>query len=111
MIFNRSDRIPSRRFDITGRLTRRGMPVDLPGALGSSPGGAGSLDELTGASSQPDAGLYAPGSPAELGYMLRETASGALEPASPDPVAQNRDEQRWRYAWSVLVGVLGSGYL
>lgn len=110
VLFNPSERIRGARFDITGRLVRRGIPVPMPGPLGASPE---TVDELSNAPvvSQHDAQEYVPGAAAELGEKLRAMESGIRDLRPPQLFIDSEEEGQRLYARSALLGILGGGYL
>lgn len=111
VVFNPAERLRGARFDITGRLTRRGIPVPTPGPLGGSPEPLDELSSAPAAPSRGDAQDYMPGAAAELGEKLRAMESGIRELPVPQHFIDSEEEQRRLYASSALLGMLGGGYL
>jgi len=111
MIFNKADRIRSGRFDITGRLIRRGIPVEVhPGPLGAAPEPVDHLEEVREEPAGENPSYSMPGAAAELGEKLLAMESGIRELPVEHVLIDSEKDQRRLYAMTALLGVLGAGY-
>ena len=110
MLFVRSDKIPRARFDSTGRLIKRGMPVEIsPPTPGSAEDISEKLWDKGKRVSREEIYPDVPGAAADLAAKISSAEEGVRELPSGHFV-NSMDEERRLYTKSALIGVMG-GYL
>ena len=109
-VFSTWGRVPKARFDSTGQLVSRGMPVQMPGPLGASPEPVDHLEEAWDASGGEQPTYDVPGAAAELGEKLRAMESGIRELPSEHLFIDSEREMQPLYARGFAIGMLGCGY-